>query len=82
MKGSLEQQGAGLQDPAVRDDVVRVAGHVEHLHLRARPRAALRQLAAAHPRHHDVGEEQVDGAGVLGRTSSMRLAGARASSTW
>ena len=42
-----------------------VAGHEQDPDLRPRARDALRNLVAAHPRHDDVGEEEIDPA-VLG----------------
>ncbi len=60
-EGFLEQEGARLQDPAMRDDVVRVARHVEHPELGARGHQGFGQRPTVHPRHHDVGDEQVDG---------------------
>src|SRR5439155_259081 len=44
----------------VQDEIVRVAGHVEHLHLRAAWHELLGELAAVHARHDHVGQEQMD----------------------
>ena len=50
---------------AVEDDrVVGVARHEEHAHVRPRGAEPLRQLAPLIPRHHHVGDEQMDGARV------------------
>ena len=52
----LDEVDALLQDAVVRDDVGRVAGHVENRQARAHGSQPLPQLLAAQLRHHHVGE--------------------------
>ena len=44
--------------------VLRVAGKVEHFHSRPGRKQGVRQLRAAHARHHNIGQEQRNVAGV------------------
>ena len=45
--------------------VVGVARHVEHLHVGPERAKSLGELPSAHPGHHHVGQEKVDGRSVL-----------------
>src|SRR6266496_3906912 len=46
------------------DGIVRVAGHVEHLDVPSRAFDQVGQSRPAHVRHHDVGEKEMDHAGM------------------
>ena len=61
-EGLLEQKQAGGR--VARQGVCRVAGHVDDPDLRAQGRHLGRERAAPESRHHDVGEQHVDRAGV------------------
>ena len=54
--------------------VVGVARHVEHAHVGAKIDEARRELAAAHLRHDDVAEQQVNVAGDAGGDRECVLA--------
>ena len=47
------------------DDVGGIPGHVHDLRFGAQGPHPLGELTAVHDRHHDVGEQEVDGALVL-----------------
>ena len=64
----------GLEHAVVDDRVVGVARHVEHLHAGPHRRQRLRELAAAHAGHDDVGDEQVDRLRRAGADSSSASA--------
>src|SRR2546425_1873815 len=66
-EGLLEVGDPGLQDAVVDDGFVGIARRVQHPHVGSQPHQLVRQLSPAHPRHHHVGEEQVDRTVVLGR---------------
>src|SRR5207249_9380997 len=53
------------EDAVVHDRVVSVTRHEEHLGVRAYRGELLGELAAAHLRHDDVGEHQIDLTRVL-----------------
>jgi len=57
--------------------VVGVSGHEQHACAAAVARQPRRELAAAHPRHHDIGEQQVDRAVVALAQLQRFLSGAR-----
>src|SRR5207248_1779506 len=61
----LQKGDAGVEHAVVDDGVVGVARHVQDAHVRADAEQALGELAAAHARHHHVGEQEVDGRRVL-----------------
>ncbi len=69
----LQEGDAGVEHAVVHDGVVGVAGHVEHLASPAAAARALGELAAAHLRHHHVGQQQVDAAACC-RADAQRLA--------
>src|ERR1019366_615893 len=60
----LEERAARLDDSVTHGRVVRVAAHVEDPDAAVILRELLDQLAAAHPRHHDVRDDDVDPACV------------------
>src|SRR5580692_4081734 len=55
-KRLLEVGDPGIQNPMLKDGIVRVAGHEEHLDLTPHPRSALGKLPTAHARQHHIGE--------------------------
>ena len=61
----LDERGVGTDDPVAEDRLVGVARHEQHPQPGEQRRQALGEHAAADVGHHDVGEEQVDAAGVL-----------------
>lgn len=65
--GCWRRRGYGVQHPVVDDRVVGVPGHEQHADLRAQCADPIRQFRPAHPRHHYIREQEVDGAGVLAR---------------
>ena len=58
-EGLLQEGHAGVDDPPPNHRMVRIARHVEHFDGRPLRKQCLRQFGAAHPRHHDVAEQQV-----------------------
>src|SRR5438876_4833461 len=56
-EGLLEERDARLEHPVVDDGLVRVAGQIEHPHLRVRRGEEQGSLAAAHAGHDDIGHE-------------------------
>ena len=57
--------------------VVGVAGHVEDARARVLTKELLREIAPAHPRHDDVGDQQVDAAAAPSRDLERVVAMAR-----
>src|SRR6185437_7040641 len=58
----LQIVNTGLEHAVIDHRVVRIARHVQHAHLRTELGQLPGQDAAGDPGHHDVGQEQVDGA--------------------
>src|SRR6266581_597321 len=52
---------SGVEHAVMSDHAIRVPGHIEHADPGLDVGDALGQLASAHLRHDDVGEEEVDG---------------------
>ena len=63
---------AGRQGAAADQDRVGIARQEQHPQARPRPQQQRRQVAAAQPRHHHVGHQQVDAVG-MGRRHPQRL---------
>src|SRR6266436_1944913 len=61
-EGLGEEGHARAQDAVADDGIIGIAGHVEHFHIRTQGLEPLGELAAAHLRHDDVGDHEVDGA--------------------
>lgn len=60
-KRLLQERYAGVEDSVMHDRVVRVAGHVEHLHFRSHRGQPFGQLPPAHHWHDYVCEQEVNG---------------------
>src|SRR6267143_1649249 len=74
----LEKGDPGVEDAVVHDGLIGVAGSVEHLQAGAHGFEAGGELPAADPRQHDVGDEEVNRPGVVGRDlQRLRPAGRR-----
>ena len=59
-EGLLQEPLALAEHPVVLDHVVGVARHEERLHAGPQGADVPRELAAVHPGHHDVGEQQLE----------------------
>src|SRR5712692_3051809 len=60
-EGLGEEGHAGPEDTVADDGIIRVARHVEHLHVGTQGGEPLGELATAHLRHDDVRDHEVDG---------------------
>ena len=61
----LEVRDVRFEYAMADDAVVGVARHTEHFHVGSNTRKSLREFGAAHLRHHDVAQEQMDRGRVL-----------------
>ena len=49
-----------LQHPVPHDGVIGIPGHEKHAQRRSSRLQLSRELASAHPRHDDIGQQQID----------------------
>ena len=59
-KGLLNKICSWLQDTMMKNRIIRVTRHVEHLHLRMNHFQTFRQLTTAHPGHHHIRQDQMN----------------------
>lgn len=59
-KGLLEERRAFIEHAMVNDSSIRVARNVKHTHIRTQRGKMFSQVAAAHLRHHDISDEELD----------------------
>ena len=57
----VQERDPRIEDAVVDDGLVRVPGHVDDLERRPSLDQPLGQLRSAAARHHDIGQEHVDG---------------------
>src|SRR5690349_5382927 len=76
-KRLLEVRRAGVEDAVADDSLVGIPRHVERSQGRDPGGEPLGQLAAVHPGHDEIGEEQVDGLMPVGQEAErfLRAAG-------
>src|SRR6266508_4768550 len=60
-----EQGNSHVENAVLAERFVRIAGHVERAHRWAARRQRLAEFAPAHPRHDDIGQEELDLARVM-----------------
>ena len=73
-EGLLQEGDAGLEHAVMDDRRIGVPGHVEHVRPGPHRRHGVRDFGAAHPRHDDVGEQQVDRVAVPAKQLERRRA--------
>jgi cellobiose-specific phosphotransferase system component IIA len=56
----VQNRHAGAERAEARAQAIEKARHVEHAQVAALRDEALRELGAAHRRHHDIAQEEVD----------------------
>ena len=59
-EGLLEQPNTRVQRAVAPDHIFCVTGHIENFRIGTNFRNSLRELAAVHARHYDVGEQEVN----------------------
>ena len=57
----VQERKAGFEDPVVKDRVLRVPRHIDHLERRPLRHQLFGQIRPAGTRHDDIGEQHVDG---------------------
>src|ERR1700733_10727588 len=63
--GLLQKRRVWVRGTVPKHDIRRIPGHIDDLHFWTTHERARRELSAIDPRHHHVGEQQIDRTRVL-----------------
>jgi hypothetical protein len=63
-KGFLQEHSLSIKDSVVIDQIIGIASHIGNLELWLHGHQSLRQFAAAHPRHNNISQKQVNASPV------------------